>query len=71
MVELDQYKYTLSQYETPMNELQAALFLDQKKERIAELSMYMEDPNFWNDAEKSSKITKELKNLQDRMKKYL
>ncbi len=70
MVEFDQFKYTLSQYDTPMKELKSALALDMKKERIMELSMYMEDPNFWNDAEKSAKITKELKGLQDTVKQY-
>ena len=70
MVEFDQYKYTLSQFETPMQELKNALALDAKKEQIAELSMYMEDPNFWNDAENSGKITKQLKNLQDTVKEF-
>ena len=70
MVELDQYKYLILQYETPLAELKSALALDQKRERINELSMYMEDPNFWNDTEKSAKITKELKNLQDTVKEY-
>ncbi|MBR4768910.1 MAG: peptide chain release factor 2 [Lachnospiraceae bacterium] len=70
MVELDQYKYTLNQYDTPLKELKSALALDAKTERISELSMYMEDPNFWNDPEKSAKITKELKNLQDVVKEY-
>ena len=70
MVEFDQYKYSLSQYAEPLKELKSALQLDQKKEQIAELSMYMEDPNFWNDPEKSGEITKKLKNLQDTVKEY-
>ncbi len=70
MIELDQYKYTLGQYEAPLKELRSALALDAKSERIQELSMYMEDPTFWNDPEKSAKITKELKNLQDTVKQY-
>ena len=70
MVEFDQYKFTLSQLAEPLKELKSALQLDQKKEQIAELSMYMEDPNFWNDPEKSGEITKKLKNLQDTVKLY-
>ncbi len=70
MVEFDQYKYARSQYEEPLKELKSALFLDAKKEQITELSMYMEDPNFWNDPEKSSEITKKLKNLQDTVKEF-
>ena len=70
MIELDQYKYSLNQYREPLAELRSALALDQKSEQIAELSMYMEDPNFWNDPERSSEITKKLKNLQDTVKEY-
>ncbi len=70
MVEFDQYKFQLASYEEPLKELKSALMLDQKKEQIAELSMYMEDPNFWNDSEKSGEITKKLKNLQDAVKAF-
>ena len=42
MVELDQFKYTLSTYVPMLKELGASLNLDAKKERIAELSRYME-----------------------------
>lgn len=70
MVEFDQYKFTLGQFEAPLAELKSALALDAKKEQISELSMYMEDPNFWNDPEKSSEITKKLKNLQDTVKEF-
>ena len=41
MVELDQFKYTLSTYVPMLKELGASLNLDAKKERIAELSRYM------------------------------
>jgi len=70
MVEFDRFKYNLSSYTEPMKELKSALALDQKEEQIKELSMYMEDPNFWNDPEKSGEITKKLKNLQDTVKEY-
>jgi len=70
MVEFEQIKYNLSQFEEPLKELGDALELETKRKQIAELSMYMEDPNFWNDAEKSSKITKQLKNLQDTVKEF-
>ncbi|MBQ6680358.1 MAG: peptide chain release factor 2 [Lachnospiraceae bacterium] len=71
MVEFDRFKYTVNSYKEPMQELKSALALDQKNDQIRELSMYMEDPNFWNDAEKSGKITKQLKNLQDTVKEFL
>ncbi len=70
MVELDQYKYTLSTFEGPLKELGGSLSLDAKKEKITELQRYMEAPDFWDDVERSQKMTKELKNLQDTVKTY-
>jgi len=70
VVELDQFKYTLSTYVPMLKELGASLNLDAKKERIAELSRYMEAPDFWDDPERSQKMTKELKSLEDTVKSY-
>ena len=70
MVELDQFKYTLSTYVPMLKELGASLNLDAKKERIAELSRYMEAPDFWDDPERSQKMTKELKSLEYTVKSY-
>ena len=70
MVELDQFKYTLSTYVPMLKELGASLNLDAKKERIAELSRYMEAPDFWDDPERSQKMSKELKSLEDTVKSY-
>ena len=70
MVELDQFKYTLSTYVPMLKELGASLNLDAKKERIAELSRYMEAPDFWDDPDRSQKMTKELKSLEDTVKSY-
>ena len=70
MVELDQFKYTLSTYVPMLKELGASLNQEAKKERIAELSRYMEAPDFWDDPERSQKMTKELKSLEDTVKSY-
>ena len=70
MVELDQFKYTLSTYVPMLKELGASLNLDAGGERIAELSRYMEAPDFWDDPERSQKMTKELKSLEDTVKSY-
>ena len=70
MEELDQFKNTLSTYVPMLKELGASLNLDAKKERIAELSRYMEAPDFWDDPERSQKMTKELKSLEDTVKSY-
>ena len=70
MVELDQFKYTLSTYVPLLKELGASLNLDAKKERIAELQRYMEAGDFWDDPDRSQKMTRELKSLEDTVKSY-
>ncbi|HIT42353.1 MAG TPA: peptide chain release factor 2 [Candidatus Caccovicinus merdipullorum] len=65
MVELDQFKYTLSTYEKPLVEVRDSLDLDNKVKRIEELDKNMEEPGFWDDAEKSTRLVKEAKNLKD------
>ena len=70
MVETDQYKYILSTYDGPMAELKDSLHLDYKKDRIAELSMNMEAPGFWDDPDNSQKIMKELRSCEDDVKTF-
>ena len=65
MVELDNLKIELKQYEEPLGELKASLSLESKKNRIEELSRLMEEPDFWNDPEKSRKQSQELGTLKD------
>lgn len=65
MVELDQFKYTLSTYEKPMQEVRVALNLDAKLKKIDELERTMEEPSFWEDADRAAKMVKETKALKD------
>ncbi|MBR1814435.1 MAG: peptide chain release factor 2 [Lachnospiraceae bacterium] len=70
MVELDNFKYTLSTYEKPLVEVRDSLDLANKEQRIAELDRHLEEPDFWNDPERSTQIVKELKNLKDTVALY-
>ncbi|MCR5742470.1 MAG: peptide chain release factor 2 [Lachnospiraceae bacterium] len=70
MVELDQFKYELSQLEPTLKEIKGSLNIDAKKSRISELNMYMEAPGFWEDVDKSQKISRELRELEDTLKKF-
>ena len=70
MVELDQFKYTLSTYEKPLQEVRVALNLDAKLRRIDELDKTMEEPSFWEDAEVSTKLVKEAKSLKDTVAEF-
>lgn len=65
MVELDQIKTELGNLTTPLAELEASLMIDAKAQRIEELQREMEAPDFWDNNERSQKLTKELKDLQD------
>jgi len=64
VVELDQYKVELESKKQPLEEIKQSLDLDSKRSRIAELDRTMEEPSFWEDAEKSAKTMQELKNLK-------
>lgn len=70
MVELDQFKYTLSTYEKPLQEVRESLNLDAKIRRIDELDKTMEEPTFWEDAELSTRLVKEAKHLKDTVAEF-
>jgi peptide chain release factor 2 len=65
MVELDNIKTELVTYEEPLKEIRASLSLEDKANRVEELERRMEEPGFWDDAENSQKLTKELSDLKD------
>ncbi|MCI6138768.1 MAG: peptide chain release factor 2 [Clostridiaceae bacterium] len=65
MVELDNFKYMLSTYDKPLVEVRDSLDLDSKVRRIDELDKSMEEPGFWDNPERSTKMVREAKNLKD------
>ena len=70
MVELDQFKYTLSTYDETLKEVKDSLVLENKERRITELDKSMEEPGFWDDPERSTKTVREAKNLKDTVDGY-
>ena len=70
MVELDQFKYTLSTYDETLKEVKDSLDLENKERRITELDKSMEEPGFWDDPERSTKTVREAKNLKDTVDSY-
>ena len=70
MVELDQFKYTLSTYEKPLQEVRDSMNLDAKIRRIDELDKTMEEPSFWEDSETATKLVKESKRLKDTVNEF-
>jgi len=70
MIELDNFKTTLVQYEGALDELKTALDLENKKEKIQELEREMESPTFWDDPEQSQKKMKKIKSMKDDVETY-
>lgn len=70
MVELDQFRYRISGYDKPLEEIRRSLDLDNKEKRIEELEADMEAPGFWDNTDKSQKAMKELKGLKDSFERY-
>ena len=70
MVELDQFKYTLSTYDETLKEVKDSLDLENKERRITELDKSIEEPGFWDDPERSTKTVREAKNLKDTVDGY-
>lgn len=70
MVELDQLKLDLQAYETQLAEVKESLDLDNKTNRIEELDRLMETPDFWLDAEKAQRLSKESKSQKDDVETY-
>ena len=70
MVELDQFKYTLSTYDETLKEAKDSLDLENKERRITERDKSMEEPGFWDDPERSTKTVREAKNLKDTVDGY-
>ena len=70
MIELDQIKYKLNTFETPLQEMKDALKLDNKVATIAELESSMEKADFWDDTQKSQEVMKQLKVLKQDVEDY-
>ncbi|SKB87615.1 peptide chain release factor 2 [Lachnospiraceae bacterium] len=70
MLELDNLKVELETYRQPLKDLYRSLDLENKTNRIDELSRKMEEPDFWNDPESSAKQSKELGSLRDDVNTY-
>ena len=64
MVELDQVKYSLLNYENPLKEMEASLGIKEKLEKIEEIERHMEEADFWDDAANSAAKVQELKNIK-------
>lgn len=65
MIEFDNLKSELATYKQPLTEIRSALDCENKLNKIEEIERRMEEPNFWDDPQKSAHTTRELKSLKD------
>ncbi|MCR5797537.1 MAG: peptide chain release factor 2 [Eubacterium sp.] len=65
MVELDNFKAQLTSHEAELSEVIDSLGIESKTLRVEELEKNMEAPDFWDDADKATALTKEAKDLKD------
>ena len=65
MLEFDQMKSELAGYDDTLKEVLGSLDIEGKKNKIQEMEREMEAPDFWNDAEKASQKSQELKSMKD------
>ncbi len=70
LIEFDNYKAELNAYKPILEEIRGSLDLDNKKQRIAEMDRQMEEPGFWDDPEKSTKLVKEVNSLKSAVGRY-
>ncbi|MCD8105972.1 MAG: peptide chain release factor 2 [Lachnospiraceae bacterium] len=70
MVELDQFKAILNSYTRPLVEVRDSLDLVNKEQRIQELERRMEEPDFWDNPEKSQESMKMLASLKEDVETY-
>ena len=70
MLEFEEYKVKLNGIRPDLDGLGAALKLDEARAEIAELEAESTKEGFWNDLDRSQKVQKRIKQLQQKCEKY-
>ena len=70
MLEFEEYKVKLNNIRPTLDGLGAALKLEDAKREIAELEAESAKDGFWNDLDRSQKVQKRMKQLQQKCEKY-
>ena len=70
MLEFEEYKIKLNNMKPTLDGLGSALKLDDAKREIAELEAESAKEGFWNDLDRSQKVQKRMKQLQQKCEKY-
>lgn len=70
MLEFEEYKVKLNNIRPTLDGLGSALKLDDARSEIAELEAESAKDGFWNDLDRSQKVQKRMKQLQQKCEKY-
>ena len=65
IIQLEEAKYKLINMRGDIDELSSALRIEQLKAEIAEDEKLTTEPDFWNDAENSSRVLQKIKQKKD------
>ena len=69
-IEFDEYKVKLTDLEPKLNALSESLGLGAAREELERLHAMAESDGFWNDTEKSQKVTKQIRHLEGKIESF-
>ena len=70
VIEYDEYKQKLLALEPTLGELEKALGIPKAREELSALQKETEQDGFWNDLERSQKVSQQIKRLENKIKKH-
>ena len=70
VIEYDEYKQKLLALEPALGELEKALGIPKAREEYEALQKETEQDGFWNDLQRSQKVSQQIKRLENRIKKH-
>ncbi|MBE6940375.1 MAG: peptide chain release factor 2 [Ruminococcaceae bacterium] len=70
VIEYDEYKQKLLALEPTIQELEKALNIGKAREELASLQKETEADGFWNDLERSQKVSQQIKRLETKIRKH-
>ena len=70
LIQFEEYKNRLASLRQPLDELGAALKLDQARNEVEKLEEESAQEGFWNDTENSQKVQKRISALKNKIEKY-
>ena len=70
MIELDTYRQSLGKIRESITEVGGALNIDVMKEQLMELQETMNEPDFWNNLERSTQVSKKVRVIENKLDHY-